>query len=122
MFRWSSAAALALVALAGCSSTVERPAGRGRINDPRTQAGRLQCLQAHRLPVAQVGTTGLQIGALPDGPTIRFEPTTGGAQADQLADRAQGAEVIGSALLYPNRAPSSELKVIEDCVGQGVKG
>jgi hypothetical protein len=122
MFRWSSAAALALVALAACSSTVDRPAGRGRINDPRTQSGRLQCLQAHRLPVIEVGTTGLQIGALPDGPTIRFAPTQTAAQADQILGRAQGAEVIGSALVYPNRAPSSELKVIEDCVGQGAKG
>jgi hypothetical protein len=28
--------------------------------------------------------------------------------------------VIGSALVYPNQAPDSELGVIENCVAQGV--
>jgi hypothetical protein len=30
--------------------------------------------------------------------------------------------VIGSALLYPHQASDSELKKIEDCLAQGVKG
>jgi len=122
MFRWSSAAALSVVALAACSSTVERPAGRGRLNDPRTEAGRLACLQAHRLPVTEVGATALQIGPLPTGATVRFLPTEGAGLAAQIEGQAQGAEVIGSALVYPNRASDSELGIIEDCVARGVKG
>jgi hypothetical protein len=122
MLRWSSGAALALVLLAGCASTVERPGGRGRVVDPRTQAGRLQCLRAHRLPATEVGATSLQVGPLPSGPTIRFEPTSGAAEGDQARGAAQGAEAIGSALLYPNGAPDAELKVIENCVAQGVRG
>jgi hypothetical protein len=71
--------------------------------------------------VVEVGADGLQIGALPSGPTVQFLATIGGAQAAQIDGRAQGAEVIGTALLYPN-ASDSELKMIEDCVAQGVSG
>ncbi len=122
MFRWCAAAIVTLVALAACGNSVQRPGGRGRVNDPRTQAGRLGCLLSHHLPVADTGATGLQIGPLPAGPTIRFMPSPGGAEESQIEGRAQGAEVIGSALLYPNGAPDSELKVIEGCMAQGVKG
>jgi hypothetical protein len=70
--------------------------------------------------VSEVGATDLQIGQLPTGPTVRFTPSPGAAQAAQLEGQGQGAEVIGSALVYPNQAPDSELGVIENCVAQGV--
>lgn len=120
MFRYPLAAALVAFVLSACSVTANKPAGRGRIADPRTQSGRLDCLRAHHLPVTEVGTTGLQIGQPPAGATIHFTPSTGAAEAAQLEGQAQGAEVIGSALVYPNRAPDSELKTIENCVAQGV--
>jgi hypothetical protein len=120
VFRYSIAAALSALALSACSVTANRPAGRGGVADPRTQAGRLDCLRAHHLPVTEVGATGLQIGQLPAGPTIHFTPSTGSGEAAQLAGQAQGAEVIGSALLYPNHASDSELGVIENCMAQGV--
>jgi hypothetical protein len=120
VFRYSIAAALSALALSACSVTANRPAGRGRVADPRTQAGRLDCLRAHHLPVTEVGPTGLQIGQLPAGPTIHFTPSTGAGEAAQLDGQAQGAEVIGSALLYPNRASDSELGVIENCMARGV--
>jgi hypothetical protein len=72
--------------------------------------------------VALVGSTGLQVGSPPVGPTIKFSPTPGGAQDDQLRARAPGAEVIGSALLYPNQASDGDLTKIEKCLAQGVKG
>ena len=34
----------------------------------------------------------------------------------------QGAEVIGSALLYPGHTADAELTEIEHCIAQGVKG
>ena len=58
----------------------------------------------------------------PDGPTVSFEPTPGDAQGIQIHGQAQGAEVIGSALLYPNQAPSQLLTQVENCVAQGVSG
>jgi hypothetical protein len=78
--------------------------------------------QAH-LPVEEVGQAGLQIGAPPGGATVQFEPTPGAAQTAQLAGNvAQGAEAIGSSLLWPHTAPDGELTVIENCLAKGVTG
>jgi hypothetical protein len=53
---------------------------------------------------------------------VSFEPTPGDAQGVQIQGEAQGAEVIGSALLYPNQAPDSLLSTVEGCVAKGVSG
>jgi hypothetical protein len=90
------------------------------IDDPRTK--HMKCLQQHHLPVARFGTTGMQIGPPPAGPTVTFEPTPGAAQEQQIKGEAQGAMVIGSALLYPNQASDKELNVVEDCLALGVTG
>jgi hypothetical protein len=121
------ASALAVLALTGCGSTAVHPrapgASRGQIDDPRTaKADRVQCLQNDHLPVQEVGLTGLQIGPAPAGPRVMFEPTPGAAQGAQLKGQAQGAEVIGSALLYPNQGSDAELAQIETCLTQGVSG
>ena len=55
------------------------------------------------------------------GATIVFKPTAGVAEGQQIAGKAQGAEVIGAALVYPNHEPGAQLTVIENCLGQGVK-
>jgi hypothetical protein len=114
----------AAILLCGCSSVVKPPQGRGKVDDPRTYAAanHLKCMQQHHLPVQEVGRTGIQIGALPVGPSVWFEPTPGAAQSQQIHGLSQGAEVIGSALLYTHAAPDAELKVIEDCLASGVSG
>jgi hypothetical protein len=120
-----AASCLAVLALAACGSTSVHPngAGRGRVDDPRTaKSDHLACLRAEHLPVQTVGLTGIQIGAPPAGPRVVFTPTPGAAQADQIEAQAQGAEVIGSALLYPNQGSDAELNQIETCLGQGVSG
>jgi hypothetical protein len=53
---------------------------------------------------------------------VVFTPTPGAAQAAQIQAQAQGAEVIGSALLYPAQASDSELSQIETCLAQRVQG
>src|SRR5437764_3554984 len=114
----------AVILLCGCASTAKPPQGRGQADSPLTTSpNQVACLRAAHLPVQEVGLTTLQIGALPDGPTIRFEPTAGAAQALQLQGvrSAQGAEVIGSALLYPHQAADAEMTAIEDCLSVGVK-
>jgi hypothetical protein len=116
------AAGLAAVAMSGCASLTHPARGRGRVDVPATSSGRFACLLAHRLPATAVGTTGIQIGQLPAGPTIRFAPTSSVATAAQIENTEQGAEVIGSALLYPNQASDSELQTIENCLAQGVAG
>lgn len=115
-----AAVGAAALILCGCSAVVNLPGGRGKVEDPRTASGRLACLRAHHLPAAKVGRTVLQIGALPAGATVQFEPSNGAAESRQVEGTAQGAEVIGSALLYPHQAPGGQLTEIEDCVGQGM--
>jgi hypothetical protein len=114
----------AAILLCGCSSAVKPPQGRGKVDDPRTYAAanHLKCIQQHHLPVQEVGRTGIQIGALPAGPSVWFEPSPGAGQSQQIHGLSQGAEVIGSALLYAHTAPDAELKVIEDCLAKGVSG
>lgn len=134
--KLAAVCALTALALTACGSTTKpeagqvrvtagEHAGRGIVDDPR--AKHMNCLQQHHVPV--VGTVmgagrlpGMQIGTPPAGPSVTFEPTPGAAQQAQINGSAQGAEVIGSALLFPNQAPDSELKVIEDCLALGVHG
>jgi hypothetical protein len=121
------ACSAAVLALSACGSTAVHPGGpgssRGRIDDPRTaKVDRVACLKDNHLPVQEVGASGLQIGAPPDGPRVVFTPTPGAAQADQIRAAAQGAEVIGSALLYPNQGSDQELAQIETCLTRGVSG
>lgn len=123
---------LVAVALAGCGSIHVKPTGpagsstlvsRGKIDDPRTaRNNHVQCLRQHGMAVQEVGSTGLQIGTPPQGVSVTFEPTPGTAQGDQIKGLTPGAEVIGSALVYPHRAPDAELAKIENCVAAGVSG
>jgi hypothetical protein len=116
--------------LAGCGNTTKPRAGQippnaiseghARIDDPRGK--HLTCLRAAKLPVTLVGRTWLQIGTPGTGPRVNFTPTPGAAQDAQISGTVQGAEVIGSALLYPDQAPDKLLKTVENCLAQGVTG
>ncbi len=122
--------ALATVTVAGCGTGTKplagtatagaKPLGRGRIDDPRTS--HVTCLRQAHIRVVEVGRSDLQIDSPPGGPTVTFLPTPGAAQQAQMGGTVQGAEVIGSALLYPRQASDQELKVIEDCLAVGVSG
>jgi hypothetical protein len=116
----------AAILLCGCSSVVKPPQGHGKVDDPRTyaSANHLKCMQKAGLPVQEVGGTGLQVGPLPSGPTVWFEPSPGAAQSDQIHGHpwTQGAEVIGSALLYTHQGSDGELTLIESCLASGVSG
>ncbi len=117
-----AAACAAAIALSGCASLAKPSRGRGQVLDSRTAGpDYLACMRANHLNVSEIGTNKLQIGTLPSGPTIVFAPTADMAEAEQIEGKAQGAYVIGAALVYPNSAPGSELTVIENCLGQGVK-
>lgn len=114
----------AVISLCGCATTAKPPQGRGQVDSPLTSSpDRVACLRAAQLPVRQLGPTVLQIGSSPAGALVRFEPTAGVAEGLQIkGDRsAQGAEVIGAALLYPRQAPDQVLTAIENCLSVGVK-
>ena len=123
-------AALAF-AVAGCGAVQVQPttpagsstlASRGRVDSPVKMKNHLACLRDAHLPVQVVSATRLQIGPAPAGPTIVFSPTPGGAQVYQIDGSAQAAEVIGSALVYPNQGSDGEMATIGACLAQGVQG
>ena len=127
-----AAPVLAALALAGCGAVdvhTAQPSGsttlvsRGKIDSPLTSMrNHLGCLRDAHLAVHVVSPIRLQVDSRPGGPTIVFTATDGASQADQIDGTAQGAEVIGTALLYPNSGSEEELKMIEDCLAQGVQG
>jgi hypothetical protein len=122
------AAGLAALSLSACGSAAKPVAGtpqaavttRKGLDDPRTK--HLKCIRQDHLAVVRVGTAGLQVGALPSGPSITFEPTPGAAQELQIDGQVENAEAIGSALLYPHQASDAVLAKVEDCLALGVTG
>jgi hypothetical protein len=125
------AVGLAALSLSACGTASKPEAGSQKAiakiqkgtDDPRKK--HIMCLQQEHIPVQRISTgglPGLQVETAPSGPTVAFEPTPGAAQEMQIEGKAQGAEVIGAALLYPNQAPEKLLQMVEDCVAQGVSG
>ncbi|MHB8657423.1 MAG: hypothetical protein ACYC91_05625 [Solirubrobacteraceae bacterium] len=129
--KLACACGLATVALAACGSTSKPLAGsagaaatarvaRGKVDDPRRT--HLKCLEQDHLNARDVGSSEIRVGIAPGGPLIVFTPTPGAAQEDQISGLEQGAEVIGSALLYPGQAGDKLLQKIENCTAKGVSG
>jgi hypothetical protein len=132
--RFVTAVAFAAFALAvtGCGAVKVQPstqagssklASRGAIDSPLTKMrNHLACLRDAHLSVRVASPTRLQVGSAPGGPTIVFSSTPGAAQAYQINGSAQGAMVIGSALVYPNHGSDREMSTIGSCLAQGVQG
>jgi hypothetical protein len=126
--------ALAALTLGGCGITTKPLAGTPNLTrQPGTHAqlDRLRrnhylCLLDAHLPAraftAAGGRPAIQVGSTARGPTIVFEPTPGAAQELQIDGQVEGAEVIGSALLYPNLASDHTLTTVEGCVALNVSG
>jgi hypothetical protein len=126
-----TAVAFAALALTGCGAVKVQPttpagsstlASRGRVDSPEKMRNHLECLRDAHLSVQIVSPTRLQVGTAPAGPTIVFAATAGSAHAYQIDGSAQAAEVIGSALVYPNQASDGEMATIGACLAQGVQG
>lgn len=119
------ASGLAAIMICGCGGAVKPPQGRGKIDTPLTVTqNHLKCLRQDHLPYQTLGRYGVQIGQQGVGPMVLLQPTPGAAQSEQIkgVPTAQGAEVIGSAQVYPNAGSDGELKKIELCFSQGVSG
>lgn len=120
------------LALSACGTTGKPLAGtpkaaatvRKGFNDPRTR--HIDCLRGdHVDDIRELyidGHPAFQVGTRPSGPTVVFWPTAGAAQEQQISGDAQGAEVIGAALVYPNQAPAALLDELEPCIAAGVSG
>ncbi|HWD69564.1 MAG TPA: hypothetical protein VG293_05175 [Solirubrobacteraceae bacterium] len=120
-----SACGVAPKPVAGTTNLRKHSGYYGLRDDPRVK--HLPCLRSAKIHFREYYTgkqrlPSIQIGTPPSGPTIVFYPTPGIAQGLQIMGEEQGAEVVGSALLYPNGASAKELTTIEACVASGVTG
>jgi hypothetical protein len=133
--KLAAAIALSALSLSACGISSKPEAGTPKaiatghkgLDDPRIK--HTACLRQKGVPfeleqrtVAGKLLPSFEVGTAPSGPTVSFEPTPGDAQGVQIQGEAQGAEVIGSALLYPNQASDRLLTVVEACVAKGVSG
>ncbi len=130
--RFAAAAVVVAFALSACGSTTKPVAGtpqaaaqtRKGLNDPRTK--HIACLRAdHVTDIHEYysdGRPAFQVGTKPSGPTVVFEATPGMGQGVQISGQDQGAEIIGSALVFPNDASAKLDHAVETCVALGVSG
>jgi hypothetical protein len=109
----------------GSANVLTEPGNHAQIDDPRLK--HVKCLRKDGFHIHEYRTVperlpSIQVGSLPAGPTIVFEPTPGIAQGLQIEGKAQAAEVIGAALVYPHLASDRAMTKIEKCVTIGVTG
>jgi hypothetical protein len=126
------ACVFAAVTLSACGITAKPEVGTPHINsapgnhavfdDPRTT--HTHCLRQIGLGIrkfrAAGGVPAIQVGRLPTGPTIYFYPVSN--IQSKIEGQAQGSIMIGSALVYPNRATTKVADRVIYCIDQGVPG
>jgi hypothetical protein len=93
----------ALLALAGCGSS---DAG-GSADKSDLPGTALACLEDHDIAAQRTGENGDEL-ELDSGPKIKFFLTADEAIAEQFRGRGEGAEQIGTALLYVDAETSDE--------------
>ena len=104
---------LVLLALAGCGSSDAAPV----VDESDVPGTALACLEENDVAATREGEAG-NVLELEAGPRIRFYLTAAEAEAAQFQGRGEGAEQIGSALLFvdPEVDPETE-EVLEDVEG-----
>jgi len=86
---------LALVAISGCGSSDAAP----KVDKSDLPGSALACLESKDIPASQTGENGDEL-ELDAGPKITFFLTADEAIAEQFRGRGEGAEQIGTALLF----------------------
>jgi hypothetical protein len=86
---------LALVAISGCGSSDAAP----KVDKSDLPGSALACLDSKDIPASQTGENGDEL-ELAAGPKIKFYLTADEAIAEQFRGRGEGAEQIGTALLF----------------------
>ena len=86
---------LALVALSGCGSNDATP----KVDKSDVPGSALACLESKDIPARQTGENGNEL-VLDSGPKIKFYLTADAAIAEQFGGHGEGAEQIGTALLF----------------------
>ncbi len=115
MKRPQPALLLVLLALAGCGSSDAAP----EVDESDKPGSTVACLEAEGVPARVEGTDENEV-VLDAGPRVKFYLTAAEAEAAQFRGAGEGAEQIGSALLFvdPEVDPETEdvLKQVEGCL------
>ena len=108
---------LVLLAASGCGSS---DAG-GNVNKSDLPGTALACLESHDIPAERTGKDDDEL-VLDAGPKIKFFLTADEAISEQFRGRGEGAEQIGTALLYvppeTSKAQDDLLHDVEVCLSQ----
>ncbi len=126
------AGGLAVILLSSCGITQKPVVGEAHVDhrsgnhavldDPRT--AHKKCLRKLRLGMHYYTTAAslpaIQIGELPTGPKIVFYPVS--PIFLKMKGQTQGGILIGSAIVYPNRARAKVAEEVVKCVDKGVPG
>ena len=109
------ALALVLLALAGCGSSDAAPA----VDESDKPGSTIACLEAQGVAAHVNGRDENEV-LLDAGPRVKFYLTAAAAEAAQFQGEGEGAEQIGSALLFVDSEvdPETEdvLKDVEGCL------
>ena len=108
---------LLAVAFAGCGSDDAAPA----VDESDKPGSTVACLEAQGVTAHVQGEDGDEV-MLDAGPRVKFYLTAAEAEAAQFRGAGEGAEQIGSALLFvdPEVDPKAEdvLKTVEGCLAE----
>jgi hypothetical protein len=108
---------LLLLALAGCGSSDAAPA----VDESDKPGSTIACLEAEDVAAHVDGKDENEV-VLDAGPRVKFYLTAAAAEAAQFQGEGEGAEQIGSALLFvdPEPDPKTEeiLKDVEGCLAE----
>ena len=108
---------LVLLALAGCGSSDAAP----KVDESDKPGSTVACLDAQGVGAHVEGTDNNEV-KLDAGPRVKFYLTAAEAEAASFRGAGEGAEQIGSALLFVDPAvdPKTEdvLKVAEGCLAE----
>ncbi len=104
---------LVLLAIAGCGSSDAAPV----VDESDVPGNALACLEEKGVEATRRGEDEREL-VLDAGPRIQFYLTAAEAEAAQFQGRGEGAEQIGSALLFvePEVDPETE-EILEDVEG-----
>lgn len=109
------ACALSIV-VAGCGGGDGSPSAEGAPDPNDKRAVALACLRDEQgLDARLSGEKSIQVNG-PGGARIEFLLSGGEAEGRQFLGGAQGAEQIGSALLFVNDASEDQLDKVEGCL------
>jgi hypothetical protein len=109
-----SLATLAVLALAGCSLSSDSASSGD--NDADKRGAAIACVTGKGLEAREQGRAAVTVDDPRTGPRIVFYLTSGQAEAAQFEGQGEGAEQIGSALLFVRDGTDDELEKIELCL------